>query len=347
MMVDRTLATRQLSRAEAADRRADDPPAASVWQREMEKAQAQMWFKEQTWQEGQATAAGPTQDGRGLISSRTRGAPQLPGRDAHAHVNDMPLPMSGYAQHSVVLPGPRLHHAVEARHRGNEHRSDLPRLTGEPRPVPVMDRTKRAADPQQDRRNPIARYTSGPVNTAQSAPHLEPGPLADRARPAVASTPSDAKQTVPQSMCSLSTAPAAAAVTAGAWTTSGQPHTRAASRGAELLRRSNTDTTDAEQTTSRPSARRSMEPQQALRLHAEWHGDEAHVWVGKDGWVNLSQAQLRRWVGEALVPAQLRLASLTCNGRPIAVDGEPVSRGPSGPDDEQLTQARGASRWPT
>lgn len=347
MRVDHSLATRQLSRSEAVDRRPDDQPAASVWLREMEKAQAQMWFTGPTWREGQATAAGAAQDGRSLTSSRTGGAPQLPGPDAHAHLNEMPLKMSAYAHHSVVLPRPQVHHAIEARHGGNEHRGDAPRLTGEPRPVPVMDRTERAADPQQDRQSPMTRHSSGPVDTAQSALHLDPALPAARARPAVAPPASEAKQVATHLPCSRSAAPAAPDVTAGARTPPVQPHARAMNRPAELVRRTHPEAVDTEPATSRPSARTPVEPQQSLRLHAEWHGDEIHVWVGKDGRVNLSHAQLRRWVDEALVPARLRLAGLVCNGKPIAIDCKPVSRGPSCPDDEQLTQDRGASRWPT
>ncbi|MBT9503775.1 MAG: hypothetical protein IV092_21210 [Burkholderiaceae bacterium] len=364
MMVDRTLATRQLSRSEAGDRRAAEPPAASVWQREMEKAQAQMWFKEATWQEGPASAAEQAGDGRSPVSSSAPAKPLLAGRDAPPAAHHTPSGLSEYHQHVFALPEPQAHSAIEARRVDQDHPVDSPRLTHEPSQAVLIARTEVAAAPQQDRRSPVARHTSHAVNTAQSAPHLESASPADRARPDVAATASKAKQATSQILGSRSAAPA---VAPGAQTMPVQPHARAMSRPAELLRRTDTKSPDTEPrppdkapdpTTSRPSARASIEPQQALRLHAEYHGDEIHVWVGKDGRVNLSHTQLRRWVGEALVPAQLRLASLTCNGIPISIDGKSVSRGRPDPTpttddgrpyptDEQVTQDRGASRWPT
>jgi len=367
MMVDRTLATGPLPRTEAADRRPDDPPAASVWQREMEKVQTRMWFKELTWQEEQAPAAEQARDGRSLLSTQSRAAPQLPGRDARSAGHHMPLKMSGYASRSFALPGPQVHQAIELRRGDNAPPSESPRLTGESLPVAVIARTEVAPSLQQDGRAPVGRHTSGAVNIAQSALQLEPSLPADQAKPAAASTASEPKQATSQVLRSCAAAPAAPAATPGAQAMSGQAHARVTSLPAALLRPTDTEAVDAEPrppgkapeaATSRLSAGAAIHPQQALRLHAEWHDDEIHLWVGKDGRVNLSHTQLRRWVGDALAPAQLRLAALVCNGIPIAIDGKPVSRGPPGPArttvdgrsapaGEHLRQARGASRWPT
>lgn len=364
MMIDRTLATRQLSRSETGDPRAAEPPAASIWQREMEKAQAQMWFKEATWQEGQVSAAEQAGDGRGPVSSPAPAKPLLAGRDVPPARHQTPSSSSEYHRHVFALPEPQAHSAIEARRVDQDHLVDSPRLTREPSPAALIARTEVAASPKQDRRSPVARHTSHAVNTARSTPHLEAAPPADRARPAVAATASGPKQATSQIMGSRSAAPS---VAPSAQTMPVPPHAPAMSRPAEILRRTDTKSADTEPrppdkapdpTTSRPSARASIEPQQALRLHAEYHGDEIHVWVGKDGRVNLSHTQLRRWVGEALVPARLRLAGLVCNGIPITIDGKPVplglpdpasttDDGRSAPPDEHVPQARGESRWPT
>ncbi|MBT9457024.1 MAG: hypothetical protein IV097_10430 [Burkholderiaceae bacterium] len=349
MRVDHTQEMGQLPRSEAADRRSSDLRSASVWQREMEKAQAQMWFKETIGQEGQAPPAEQARSGRSPVSSRVPVKAQPPGRDDQAIEHDMTSKMRVYAYRSFALPEPQVHQAIEARRRDNAHWVDSPCLAGEPPPVLLIARAELADDPQQDPQNPMARHTSGAVNTAQSTPHLEPGLPAEQARPTVVSTSIEPKL-ASQNLCSRTAAPMASALTPGAPAMPGQAHARAMSHPAEFPRRTNNIATGTEPkppdrapdpTTSRPPARASIEAQQALRLHAEWHGDEVHVWVGKDGRVKLSHTQLRRWVTEAIVPAQLRLASLTCNGTTIAIDDW------SPPANEQATPNRGASEWPT
>ncbi|HEY4082280.1 MAG TPA: hypothetical protein VGM81_16435 [Burkholderiaceae bacterium] len=69
--------------------------------------------------------------------------------------------------------------------------------------------------------------------------------------------------------------------------------------------------------------------QESLRIYTEWNGQEAHVWVGKDGSTDISNSDLAQWVQESLGLAQYRLASLVCNGVQLVGEGVQSRRKPT------------------
>lgn len=64
----------------------------------------------------------------------------------------------------------------------------------------------------------------------------------------------------------------------------------------------------------RPAA---AEPPPPVRVHVDWQGQAAHVWLGVDREQLPNLPGLLRQLEQRLQAAGLRLASVTCNGRPV------------------------------